>query len=342
MNRHKIIVTSFRAALVASMFAMPAVASAHHHHHHISIGHTFHQVSSSVSKGVDTGVKTVGNGVQNLAGHTASLSRAEMGNLRAQANQAFSATAGAFQSGYNASVAEVKKLVDGALEKLCRQAGDAFVRNNQQFLSQLQARMKGLDKDGQDALRRVVRAIPTRQVTPQTSQDMQMLASKLGFTSGAFSNGTLGISIGVSGSSASASVSGEAGIVMQTSPQGGKYRFGFVQSYGAGVGMVAPGVGTEIALTWSPGGIDNVPGPSVGFGGPGTGDMSIAMSWGVPTSLAGIKSVSPVPGFAVSLDIPNFWAAEAGPEAEGAQKAPDPAQFAFQGGYSLLSNKFTL
>ena len=289
-----------------------------------------------VNSGVN-GAKDVGdditNGASNLASAGAAISKSEMSGMVSTATSAYSSTAGAVQTGYTNTLAAIKAAYTAALEALFRTAGNQFVANEKGNLTRLQTRMTSLDAEGKQALNRIMRAIPTKQLTEQTRADMQTLAAKLGLVAGAadanipgnVTHSSFGIFMGASAAFV-AGVDASFGIVMNTFPDGGTYKMGLIQSAGgsccAQAGVAVEGAGGA-GLMWSPGSIDNAAGASVGFGVEGAlKDVggALALSWSVSKGMTGAQNA--IPGISIA------WA-------PGAKLSA-----AFNGGWTTLLAKF--
>lgn len=289
-----------------------------------------------VNAGVN-GAKDVGNDIANganqLASAGAAISKSEMNGMVSTATSAYAATAGAAQTGYANAQAAIKAAYTAALEALFRTAGNQFVANEKGNLLKLQNRMTALDAEGKQALNRIMRAIPTKQLTEQTRTDMQTLAGKLGLVTGAadanipgnVKRSSFGIFMGASAAYV-AGVDASFGIVMNTFMEDGKFKVGLIQSAGgsccAQAGVAVEGAGGA-GLMWSPGSIDDAAGASVGFGVEGAlKDVggALALSWGISKGMSGAQNA--IPGISIA------WA-------PGAKLSA-----AFNGGWTTLLAKF--
>lgn len=290
-------------------------------------------VNSGVNGAKDAG-NDIANGADNLASAGAKISKSEMSSMVSTATSTYSSTAGAVQTGYANTQATIMAAYNAALEALFRTAGNQFVANEKGNLTKLQTRMTSLDADGKQALNRIMRAIPTKQVTEQTRTDMQTLAAKLGLVAGAadanipgnVTHSSFGIFMGASAAFV-AGVDASFGIVMNTFPDGGgTYRMALIQSAGgsccAQAGVAVEGAGGA-GLMWSPGSIDNAAGASVGFGVEGAlKDVggALALSWSVSKGMTGAQNA--IPGISIA------WA-------PGAKLSA-----AFNGGWTTLLARF--
>lgn len=288
-----------------------------------------------------------------IAAAGAAISSSEMNSLRSAATASYSQTRGALNSAYAKAVAELKAIYNAALEALFREAGKAFMDTNKDFLTKLFANMRNLDADGKAALNRIRRAIPTKQMSDQTRNDMVTLGQKLGLMAGqknsldninrsplrVFAESLLELITGqanavpgnvsrsswgvyiTGGGSAVAGGSESFALIMNTFLQDGKYYFGFAESTGASIGL-QEGATAEGGIFWSPGSIDNAAGSSVGFGAGGALGVgaSVALSWSVSGGMSG--AYNGIPGFSIGFD------------------AGEKVEVAFQSGHTVLIAKF--
>ena len=289
-------------------------------------------VNSGINGAKDAG-NDIANGANNLASAGAAISKSEMSSMVSTATSAYSSTAGAAQAGYASAQAAIKAAYTAALEALFRTAGNQFVANEKGNLVKLQTRMTALDAEGKQALARVMRAIPTKQISEQTRSDMQTLAAKLGLiTNAADANipgnvkrSSFGIFMGAS-AALGVGVDASFGIVMNTFLEDGKFKVGLIESAGgsccAQAGAAVEGAGGA-GLMWSPGSIENAAGASIGFGVEGAlKDVggALALSWSISKGMTGAQNA--IPGISIA------WA-------PGAKLSA-----AFNGGWTTLLAKF--
>ena len=251
-----------------------------------------------------------------LAAAGADISQTEMDSIVSQTESAYSASSGALMNEYQQSLAALYAIYNDALEALFREAGRVAVNQKQQFLSSLHNNMMNLDDQGRQALNRIVRGIPTQQVTAQTRADLQTLASKLGLlTSQAGSilaGGSPQLTVEaasipscfgvVIGAHAEAYGGGETSFAIMMNTSGSDRSVALTISLGGTVGLEIGGAGM-VGIAWATGSIANLAGPSVGFGvsaavGPGA---SLGLSWNVSQGMSGAANA--VPSFTLAFEV---------------------------------------
>lgn len=187
-------------------------------------------------------------------------------------------------------------------------------------LADLQGRLNSLDADGQQALRRVMRSIPSGKIDSQSLCDVPRLAKKLGLLVGTASETAFGeaVSAGakydqnIPGALANSNFSlclGGAGaygagvnaafcFAMEVTPadipstQKRGYKMAVVETLGGSVGM---GGGVGPSLGWSPGRINTQITPFVDVQG-ALGPFGVGVSWDVA-----LKNMSAIPGFSLGI-----------------------------------------
>lgn len=244
-----------------------------------------------------------------FAAASATIGSAEAGQIAAGAKSAYASSTGAVQSGYNQSVNAIKAVYNAALEALFRSAGRAFISNEQAALKAIATKMRHLDAEGQQALNRIRRAIPAKQVTDQMRSDMATLGAKLGLLvdqananiPGNVRRSSWGIYTGA-GIADGIGVNESYALVMNTFMENGKYAFGFTRAVGVTAG---PSIGAsgEAGVFWAPGSIDDAAGPSVGFGAeialPDDGGAAIGLDWSISMGMSGAQNA--IPGISIAF-----------------------------------------
>ena len=225
-----------------------------------------------------------------------------------------------------------------------RDAGAIALNKESAKLLALQASLNSLDSEGQQALNRVMRAIPKGQIDSQSMCDVPRLAKKLGLLSGSAAETAFGATVGLGqstydqnipgvpaalansnfslclGGAGAYGIGGNASVcfAMEVAPStvprneigvGGKsraYKMAVVQTVGGSVGL---GASIGPSLAWSPGAINTKVTPNIGLEG-GLGPVGIGMSWDVA-----LKDMTAIPGFSLGIGgvgTPASWSIDAG------------------------------
>jgi hypothetical protein len=269
---------------------------------------------NTVNQGVDAG-KSVVNDTSKLVAASADLSKSDMNNLYNQAKSVYSATAGEVKNGYDQSVSAVKAAWTDAIFALYNKAGKAAMSKYSNQFKGMVNQARKLDREGQDALNRITRAISAQKIDDQVRKDMQLLATKIGVLSGGANvpgnvqKSSFGIQMTTSAADG-VGVEQTFGIIMNTFMESGQYKVGFTQSLGVSYGLQV-GASTSVGIFWGPGSMDDASGPSVGLnyelenievGGAGG---AASLSWGIPSGLlkgsAGVQDL--IPGFSAGLGV---------------------------------------
>lgn len=273
------------------------------------------KAADDAKKAADDEAKRVADEASKFAASSANISTQEMNTLYSQAKSVYYATAAEVTNGYNQAAAAVKAAWTAAIFALYDKAGkSALSKYNTQYKNMVKT-ANHLDKEGQDALNRVTRAIAAQKIDDQVKKDMQLLASKIGVLSGGANvpNNVQKSSFGIQMTTSGADGVGAEqtfGIIMNTFMEDGRYKVGFTQSAGVSYGAQIGG-STTVGIFWGPGSMDDATGPSVGLnyelenvevGGAGG---SVSLSWGIPSGLlkgsANVQDL--IPGFSASLGV---------------------------------------
>ena len=218
-----------------------------------------------------------------------------------------------------ATTALAAKNIDAATAARLREAGVNALNKESQKLLSLRASMNNLDSEGQMAVHRVMRSIPSGKINAQSLCDVPRLAKKLGLLvglngettfsqniPGALANSNFNLCLGGAGAygvGGNAAVCFAMEVVPSAVPRRDQrdasgatraYKMAVVQTLGGSVGM-GGGVGPSVG--WSPGAINTAITPFIGLEG-GAGPIGASMAWDVA-----LKDMSATPGFSLGTGV---------------------------------------
>lgn len=257
--------------------------------------------------------------------NSADISAALYGDLVSQAVTAYSQSSSQIVNGYNTTVAEVNALETAAQDLLFRTAGAEALKQNGAKLSALQSQLTHLDREGQAAINRILRAIATGNLDDQGGKDLQSLAMVLGLwtdagndMSHAFNipsntpNSNFSICIGGNGTYVGGAYASFCFAIELTPSKTGKHKMAVVENLGLTIGY---GLGVGGSISWSPGSIADNEGVNTGFQAavpgippttysPAIPPFDVGLSWNLPTSHKEVLSMSAkdaIPSFSFGL-----------------------------------------
>ena len=244
---------------------------------------------------------------QALMKQGAAISSAEMKNIVNQAKNVYADSTTAMTDGYNAAVAKFQALLDAALDAIYRAAGKAFVNKSGKFILDMKHRAENLDANSQAALNRVKRAIGSKIVDVQASEDMQTLVKAIVYGGNDIGSAVTHSSFGIQfcDSLGVGNVGGEACymMIMQTYLEDGKFKVGLARSFGVAASPAPSVVGAEhtFGIFWGPGGIDDNNGASIGLalGVVLEAGLEVGVSWSIPTAIPDPSNL--IPGISISV-----------------------------------------
>ena len=218
-----------------------------------------------------------------------------------------------------ANTALTAKNIDAATAARLRTAGVNALNKESQKLLNLRASMNNLDGEGQLALHRVLRSIPSGKIDAQAMCDVPRLAKKLGMMvglngettfsqniPGALANSNFNLCLGGAGAygvGGNAAVCFAMEVVPTDVPRRDQrdangatraYKMAVVQTVGGSAGIGA-GVGPSVG--WSPGAINTKITPFIGLEG-GAGPIGASMAWDVA-----LKDMGATPGFSLGTGV---------------------------------------
>ncbi len=279
-----------------------------------SIKCAFRTFSKEVKGAGDKGIKFASDQGRALA----SVSAEEFRVVKSGANQVVAETRNGLETGYNQALSTVGGFMDDVLIKALRAQANSFIRQSQGSVTTVATRADKLSDQARAALKRLIKAMPGKQVTSAMKADMQLIAKEMGFNElfGSVKKSSWGIGIGADIGAGPAGANTSIALVMDVQPNGkGGMNGAIVSSVGGATGIDA-GVGASVTLFWQPGVASESTGLSLGWGaslGTTAGGGGAEISFGIPIDPKDYSSVmnfvkagvsNLVPSIGVSVDIP--------------------------------------
>ena len=281
------------------------------------VGGALNSAGNAIAKDVNKGIKFASD----TARRAASITRDEWNVVSRGVNTAVAESTAGVMTAYSASIDGVMSFLDDILLRMFQQAGRAFLSKAQGDVSTLQKNVENLSQQTREALKRVITAIPSKQISSEFKSDMQLIGKELGLMGGGMFSNIVNSSWGIS-------VNGDVGLglvggsqsialVLSVRPDNGVYHGAIVSSTGASLGVDA-GAGASVGLFWQPGPA-NAGGLSIGLGmsaeSAQTSGGGIGLSWGLPTNAASYTSLvniasGAVPGISLGIAIPGTTVTE--------------------------------
>jgi len=273
-------------------------------------------------------IKTVANGGIKFATsqgqQLASFTQDEFNTVRSGTNSLINESSNALNSAYDAAIGGMAQFFTAEIERLLRQQGKAFVSKNSGTVNRIGTSVAGMSDQARAAIKRIVKAMPNKQVTKEVMADLQLLSKELGFTElgGSAKNSSWGLTFNTDAGVGPAGVATGIGIVLNVLPESdGSLKGAIVTNIGAAGGIDA-GVAQSVSVFWQPGTAAESTGLSLGFSmaggvyGIGTG---LDISFGIPVDPSNYRSLlswtqgavgSLIPSVAFTVDIPGLTPTE--------------------------------
>lgn len=273
-------------------------------------------------------VKTVANGGIKFATtqgqQLASFSQDEFNNVRSNANSLVNETSTALNNAYNSAISGMAQFFSAELERLLRQQGKAFVSKNSGTVNRISTSVAGMTDQARAAIKRIVKAMPNKQVTQDVMADLQLVSKELGFADlgGSAKNSSWGISFNTDAGVGPAGVATGIGIVLNVLPESdGSLKGAIVTNIGAAGGIDA-GVAQSVSVFWQPGTASESTGLGLGFsmaGGVYGIGGGLDISFGIPVDPNNYSSLlnftqgavsNLIPSVGFTVDIPGLTPTE--------------------------------
>ena len=276
----------------------------------------FRKVSKPIKTVANGGIKFATNQGQQLA----SFTQDEFNVVRNGSNTLINETATGLNNAYDSTMASVSQFFTAELERLLRQQGKAFVRKNGTTINRIGNGVNSMSDQGRAAIKRIVRAMPSKQMTREVMADLQLLSKELGFTElgGSAKNSSWGITFNTDAGIGPAGVATGIGIALNVLPESnGSVKGALVTNIGAS-GGIDLGVAHSVTIFWQPGTAAESTGLGLGFslaGGVEGLGMGLDLSFGIPVDGQNYRSMmswtqgfvgSLIPSVAFTVDIPGL------------------------------------
>ena len=274
----------------------------------------YRTISKPVKSAGDKGIQFANDTARKLA----SFTQNEFDTVRSGTNQVIKDTSSTMTSAYNQALAGVTDFMTDEIIRLLKKRAYSFVNQNGDTISTITSRADKLSVQARAALKRVMQAMPNKNVTSGVMADMQLIASEMGFSAllGSIVKSSWGI--GIAGDIGAGPVGANQGIalIMNVNPEpDGSIKGAIATSVGGAVGLDL-GVGGSVMIFWQPGEASESTGLALGFGlslesryGGGGLEMSFPISTD-PKDYASLMAYTKsrieglMPGFSLSVDIP--------------------------------------
>lgn len=269
-------------------------------------------------------IKTVANGGIKFATsqgqQLASFSQDEFNVVRNGSTALINETAAGLNNAYDSTMASVSQFFTAELERLLRQQGKAFVKKNSTNINRIGNGVNTMSDQARAALKRIVKAMPSKQMTREVMADLQLLSKELGFNelAGSAKNSSWGITFNTDAGIGPAGVATGIGIALNVLPESnGSVKGALVTNIG-GAGGIDAGVAQSVTIFWQPGTAAESTGLGLGFsiaGGVEGVGMGLDLSFGIPVDGQNYKSMmswgqgvvsSLIPSVAFTVDIPGL------------------------------------
>lgn len=276
----------------------------------------FRKVSKPIKTVANGGIKFATNQGQQLA----SFTQDEFNFVRNSSTTLMNETSAGLNNAYDATMSSVSQFFTAELEKLLRQQGKAFVRKNGTTINRIGSGVNSMSDQGRAAIKRIVKAMPSKQMTSNVMADLQLLSKELGFTElgGSAKNSSWGITFNTDAGIGPAGVATGIGIALNVLPESdGSVKGALLTNIGAAGGIDA-GVAQSVTIFWQPGTASESTGLALGFsmaGGVEGLGMGLDLSFGIPVDGQNYKSMmtwgqgvvsSLIPSVAFTVDIPGL------------------------------------
>ena len=130
-------------------------------------------------------VKTVANGGIKFATtqgqQLASFTQDEFNNVRSTTNSLVNETSTALNNAYNTAISGMAQFFSAEIERLLRQQGKSFISKNSGTVNRISTSVAGMTDQARAAIKRIVKAMPNKQVTQDVMADLQLVSKELGF-----------------------------------------------------------------------------------------------------------------------------------------------------------------
>ncbi|WP_416548480.1 hypothetical protein ACHEXK_06085 [Limnohabitans sp. DCL3] len=276
----------------------------------------FRKVSKPIKTVANGGIKFATNQGQQLA----SFTQDEFNFVRNSSTTLMNETSAGLNNAYDATMSSVSQFFTAELEKLLRQQGKAFVRKNGTTINRIGSGVNSMSDQARAAIKRIVKAMPSKQMTSNVMADLQLLSKELGFTElgGSAKNSSWGITFNTDAGIGPAGVATGIGIALNVLPESdGSVKGALLTNIGAAGGIDA-GVAQSVTIFWQPGTASESTGLALGFsmaGGVEGLGMGLDLSFGIPVDGQNYKSMmtwgqgvvsSLIPSVAFTVDIPGL------------------------------------
>lgn len=325
--------TLLAAALVLA--ALPTEADAA-----CNVSCAFRAVTKPIKDAGNKGIKFATSVGEQLA----SLTKDEFNNVKSGTNAIITESRNGLEYGYNTAISAVASFMDDILMQALRSNANRFLSANEMGVKKVVTTADKLSDQARAALKRISKALPSKQVTSSVKADMQLIATEMGFAD-AFSsmvNSSWGLGINGDVGVGPAGANTGVAIVLDVKPDSqGVINGAVVTSIGASAGIDI-GAGGSVSIFWQPGRAQESTGLGLGFGMSAEsryGGGGIGFSWPIsvdPSNYASVMSfvkdriATMVPGITVSVDIP------------GAVVTEYKASYDINAGWSQVVTKFSI
>lgn len=177
----------------------------------------FRKVAKPIKTVANRGIKFATSQGQQLA----SFTQDEFNVVRNGTNTLINETAAGLNTAYDSAMAGMSQFFTGELERLLRQQGKAFVRKSSTSVNRIGNGVNNMSDQARAAIKRIVKAMPNKQMTREVMADLQLLSKELGFgeLGSSAKNSSWGITFNTDAGVGPAGVATGVGVVLNVLPE---------------------------------------------------------------------------------------------------------------------------